>query len=691
MAERELGILVTARDAASRTLQNIGREVSGLDRTVGRGMTNIGRNLERGLVVGGVALAGGIAYAVREAGNFEAALNTINTVAQVTPQRLGAIGDELRAMSRETGTSLDDLTTGYYDLVSAGIKAADAQNVLRASNRLAIGGLSTTSEAIDLLTTAINSYGGDASRAAEFADYFAKAIEQGKVTAADLASSFANVGPLAANMGIELRELAAAYGQLTQKGETGASASTAMAAAMIALQRQTAPMEKLSRDLGINFAELAAQEGLAKTWQLIAAEAAKAGIPLIEFTGRQEALAYVLGVSGDNIDTFNAKLEDMGSAGGTAARQMSERQQGLNFQLARFTANVRDAAIEIGTALLPEMTDLASTGVGWLTTHRADIRGFAQDFAGAFREGISWLTSLDWSQITNTLSGLGGIGKGLLEAFLGMPPWVQTAVLTGWGLNKLSGGALGSLIGALGVGIIKGVLNMNAGVVNINAARVVGPGGPGVPGGPGGGGGKFPFLPVAGALTIPLALSSGDASAQTQAMMLAQRLKGGEGFDEALRGSGATRAAVQELLRNEELLVGIRPADLSRMQDLVGQLVPLGPQRPPVTHGLHEGGPAGLAQAVAPLLPDTSMIEQGAQATQSLPPIIDRAVQRLGTIAAIEAGIARSAAATAAKDLTVSMSAIFTANLTVDGRRMAAITLERQLATGTDQYGRGHR
>ena len=37
----------------------------------------------------------------------------------------------------------------------------------------------------------------------------------------------------------------------------------------------------------------------------------------------------------------------------------------------------------------------------------------------------------------------------LLTTFTSLPPWVQTAVLTGWGLNKLTGGALGNIAGIL--------------------------------------------------------------------------------------------------------------------------------------------------------------------------------------------------------------------------------------------------
>jgi hypothetical protein len=37
----------------------------------------------------------------------------------------------------------------------------------------------------------------------------------------------------------------------------------------------------------------------------------------------------------------------------------------------------------------------------------------------------------------------------VLGAFNSLPPWIQTAVLTGWGLNKLTGGALGNIAGIL--------------------------------------------------------------------------------------------------------------------------------------------------------------------------------------------------------------------------------------------------
>jgi hypothetical protein len=146
---------------------------------------------------------------------------------------------------------------------------------------------------------------------------------------------------------------------------------------------------------------------------------------------------------------------------------------------------------KIGTALAGFLTDEnIDKGIGSMSAFIDKLA--TSDVSGAFANvggAMSQLGGLPWAAIGDAAKLLGTGSKALLDAFLGLPPWVQTAVLTGWGLNKLTGGALGGIVGELGKGLIKGVLNMNAGVVNVNGKVVTGgPGGAPVPGGKGGGG-----------------------------------------------------------------------------------------------------------------------------------------------------------------------------------------------------------
>jgi ElaB/YqjD/DUF883 family membrane-anchored ribosome-binding protein len=155
----------------------------------------------------------------------------------------------------------------------------------------------------------------------------------------------------------------------------------------------------------------------------------------------------------------------------------------------------RNAATELGEAIAGIFTnENINKGVGFLEdalqTVRRAIKG---DGDGGGFEKITanigtiagTVAGLPWAAIGDAARLLGTGSKALLDAFLGLPPWVQTAVLTGWGLNKLTGGALGGIVGELAKGLIKGILGISAGVVNVSGRVVNGPGG-GVP--PGGGG-----------------------------------------------------------------------------------------------------------------------------------------------------------------------------------------------------------
>ena len=166
-----------------------------------------------------------------------------------------------------------------------------------------------------------------------------------------------------------------------------------------------------------------------------------------------------------------------------------------------------DAQKALAEGFLPVIQRVAE----WLSTKLADpaviedIRGFGKSLAGIFDKGVDFATKIPWGSVRDAMGALGSGAKMALDAFLAMPSWVQTAVVGGWGLNKLTGGALGDIAGELGKGLIKGVLGINAGVVNINAGVVRGGGA--VPGGAvAGKGGIGGSVGTAAKLAVPAAV-----------------------------------------------------------------------------------------------------------------------------------------------------------------------------------------
>jgi len=176
----------------------------------------------------------------------------------------------------------------------------------------------------------------------------------------------------------------------------------------------------------------------------------------------------------------------------TKTKGAAEATQGPYKRALSVLADVsEDAKKALAEGFLPVLERVA----GFLSKKLADpkviedIRGLGRGLADAFSKALDAAEKIPWGSIGDAMKLAGQGAKAALDLFTGLPPWVQTAVLTGWGLNKLTGGAVGGIVGELGKGLIKGVLGINAGVVNVNGAVVNAPGGvpgvtPGVPGPP---------------------------------------------------------------------------------------------------------------------------------------------------------------------------------------------------------------
>ena len=142
-----------------------------------------------------------------------------------------------------------------------------------------------------------------------------------------------------------------------------------------------------------------------------------------------------------------------------------------------------DAQRALGMGFLPVITKVSKLLSGELAKKSTidGIKAFGETLASGLDSLIEIARNLPWATIGDSLKLAGAGAKAVLGAFVALPPWVQTAVLTGWGLNKLTGGALSGIVKELAGGLIKGVLGINAGIVNVNGPVAGG----GVPAGAG--------------------------------------------------------------------------------------------------------------------------------------------------------------------------------------------------------------
>jgi TP901 family phage tail tape measure protein len=309
--------------------------------------TTTGKSLAEKIRVGFGAVSGGFLVAATEqASKFEDQLRTIQTVAPNL--NLDKAKNDILALSRETGKSTDDLTAGFYDLVSAGVSADDAIGVLSDSAHFATGALGSTAEAVDLVTSVMNSYGLAAKDSARITDVFAKAVADGKVTAAELGGAISDIAPIASSAGIKIEEVSAGFAFLTKNGVPAAQAATQMRAAISALITPNTQLNAIQKETGINFAELAKTQGLAASLEALRKATHGNADAFAQALGRVDAYQFALLTTGEHAQAFGQEIIDVSHSQGLAMDQYSIKSQSAIEQGKRLVATVQSFIISVG-------------------------------------------------------------------------------------------------------------------------------------------------------------------------------------------------------------------------------------------------------------------------------------------------------------------------------------------------------
>lgn len=196
----------------------------------------------------------------------------------------------------------------------------------------------------------------------------------------------------------------------------------------------------------------------------------------------------------DQIKAF-MKAGDVGKAQAVILASLEKTTKGaaaaMNGPYADAQKTLADVTEDAQRALAEGFLPVLQRVSKWLSTELAkpetiaNIRSLGKTLAGAFDKAVTFVQKIPWGSVMDAMKAVGNMAKMALDAFTAMPAWVQTAVIGGWGLNKLTGGALqDGILGALKAVIPK--MAIAAGIVQVNGP--VAGGGAGVPGAPAAGG-----------------------------------------------------------------------------------------------------------------------------------------------------------------------------------------------------------
>lgn len=350
-------------------------------KTFGKNFSSSASNFIVG-AVGFEAIRRTLTGATQAAVEFQSAFTEINTLLPANAKLSQDAAEQFRQYATQFGTSAAAQAKSYYQIVSAGITdTTKATKLLDTANQLAIGGVASVTDSIDILTTAINSYGVENLNSQDAADSLFTTVKLGKTNITELASTLGTVLTPAKQAGVSFDEVNAAIALFTTRGVNAAKASTQLNSLFASFVTQSAKL-----GAGFSAADIRAN-GLTKTLELLSQKTGGSAKKLQELLVSQESVRAAQILLGNEAKDFSRTLDGFASKAGAAGTAFKEVAETDAFKLTQSLNTLGVTLEKLGANLLPTVV----AGVQRL----ADVIGLVTGQSLVDEQDLTALAALD--------------------------------------------------------------------------------------------------------------------------------------------------------------------------------------------------------------------------------------------------------------------------------------------------------
>jgi TP901 family phage tail tape measure protein len=341
---QKANLIITLKDNASKGVKKLSTNLKDFGKSVISSKFGI------------AALGAAIGFALKDFADFEKQLVNVGNLFDATNEQVEELGDGVLEISRRLPVAASDLADGLFDVISAGVDAADSIEFLGVAATLAAGGMTTVSIAVDGLTSSMNAFGIASEDAGKVADKFFAAQQEGKTTIEELSTEIGKVAPIAAAMGLSIDEVLGSIAALTKQGIKTNIAVTQIRSALTGVLKPSKEAAELADDLGIKFNEQAlAAQGLVPFLENIIDKTGGSAEQLSTLFGRVEAVNAVLALSKGEFGDVNEALIEIESSFGRTEKAADKISDTLSGQFSLAMNNVLSATKTV-IAPLAELT-----------------------------------------------------------------------------------------------------------------------------------------------------------------------------------------------------------------------------------------------------------------------------------------------------------------------------------------------
>lgn len=347
-AQREIAELIISIEAQTAELK---KQVGGVSKTLtgfGKKHDSMFKGLKQNWLLWTAAIAGA-AFALKRFTapfvGFTHKMIEVNTLTNLSTKGFKELSKTVLDMTRRVPQSARELADALYDIVSAGVDVAAANDVLEQSAKAAVAGVTDTRTAARTGLAVINAYGLGIGKLSEVYAILFQTVRKGVITFEGIATSIGQVLPSAVSADVSFKAIAASLATMTKNAVSANRATTAMRSGLSALAAPTPEVEKEMKKLGITW----------KGWIPTLRDIAKLGLDLkgMKSLVPDERSSKAILVLTQNIETLEETLRDMDDAAGSMQTAYNIMKDSPTNQVKQL-ANAWDAlTIAISAAIAP--------------------------------------------------------------------------------------------------------------------------------------------------------------------------------------------------------------------------------------------------------------------------------------------------------------------------------------------------
>ena len=284
---------------------------------------------------------------------FERSMNTLRAVFgdAADDASIAALRQQALDLGETTSKTATDAANAQVALARAGFSTAETLAVTNSVLNAAIAGELEMGEAASVVGNAIRAFGLEAEDAARVVDVLATAANSSNSTISEMGSSFRQVAPIAAQLGVEIETVSAMIGSLRNQGFIAQQAGTALRGMFSRLIGEPSDRARQQmQELGIAFEEVQrlALQGdiLGSLGMLRTDDPARAAQLYVELFGQE--MFSAAGAVINNLEWISTQAAV--ATEGAAERMREEVEKGLPGALADMRSAIEGMFHGIGSA-----------------------------------------------------------------------------------------------------------------------------------------------------------------------------------------------------------------------------------------------------------------------------------------------------------------------------------------------------